>query len=88
LESRSFAYPSPAQQENIDNFLKVVEKMGVPAEDKFQTEDLFYGNNITKVLLTVFSFANAIKGQFNAPALDTSGLEVLIAFSPSHPPPE
>jgi hypothetical protein len=67
---------SPHFQENIDNFLKVVEKLGVPAGDKFQTEDLFYGNNIAKVVLTVLSFANAIQGQFSAPAVDTSGLDV------------
>jgi hypothetical protein len=65
------------QMENIDNFLKVVEKLGVPADDKFQTEDLFYGNNIPKVILTLFSFSQAIKGQFNAPALDTSAIDEL-----------
>lgn len=48
----------------------------MPAGDKFQTEDLFYGNNIAKVVLTVLSFANAIQGQFSAPAVDTSGLDV------------
>ena len=78
---------SPHFQENIDNFLKVVEKLGVPAGDKFQTEDLFYGNNIAKVVLTVLSFANAIQGQFSAPAVDTSGLDVRgpsIFFLPLH----
>jgi len=65
------------QMENIDNFLKVVEKLGVPAGDKFSTEDLFYGNNLPKVVLTLCSFANTVKGQLNAPTYQPAQLETL-----------
>jgi hypothetical protein len=53
------------QMQNIDNFLKVVEKLGVAEADRFKTEDLYYGNNIPKVVLTLVLFAQAAREKFN-----------------------
>jgi len=38
---------------NIDNFLKVADKIGISAEDRFKAEDLYYENNLDKVALTI-----------------------------------
>jgi len=66
------------QMENIDNFRKVSERLGVEAADLFQTEDLYYGNNIPKVVLTLFVLAKIVKEQFgNVPDLDESAIPAL-----------
>eukprot|EP01089_Gocevia_fonbrunei_P004457 TRINITY_DN1446_c0_g1_i1.p1 TRINITY_DN1446_c0_g1~~TRINITY_DN1446_c0_g1_i1.p1 ORF type:complete len:371 (+),score=110.62 TRINITY_DN1446_c0_g1_i1:45-1157(+) len=52
------------QMQNIDNFLTVVSKLGVSDADRFKTEDLFYGNNIPKVVVTLVAFAEATRDKF------------------------
>jgi len=66
------------QMQNIDNFLKVAEKLGVPEQDRFKTEDLFYGNNIPKVIVTLVSLSQICNSKFGTtPVLSSSGLEDL-----------
>jgi len=78
-------YTAPFRQmENIDNFLKVAEALGVDPEHKFFTEDLFYGNNHAKVILTLVALARAVEGQYSVPTLavdDFEGLKVYAAAS-------
>jgi len=62
---------------NIDNFLKVAEKIGIPAEDRFKAEDLYYENNLDKVALTILLFANAAHEKFGSDAISTSGIDNL-----------
>jgi len=62
---------------NIDNFLKVAEKIGVPAEDRFKAEDLYYENNLEKVALTILLFADAAHKKFGSDAVSTSGIDGL-----------
>jgi hypothetical protein len=57
------------QMQNIDNFLKVAEKLGVPDQDRFRTEDLFYGNNFPKVLLTLVSLSHVAASKFGTPSI-------------------
>ncbi len=79
---QKYSYILLLLQENIDTFLKVCAKFGVPDEDRFQTEDLFYSNNLAKVILTLFSLSNALAGQYShLPRLDSSFIEVCPAAS-------
>jgi len=65
------------QMQNIDNFLKVAEKLGVPDKDRFKTEDLFYGNNFPQVLVCLISLSQVAGGKFGSNAISTSGLDDL-----------
>jgi hypothetical protein len=70
------------QMQNVDNFLKVLEKLGISEADRFKTEDLFYENNIPKVVLTLALFAIAARDKFNsANNVDASGIEDLRAHA-------
>lgn len=58
------------QMENIGNFLKRAEKLGVPAFDRFQTVDLFEAKNLDQVINCIFSVSRfAAKAGFNGPIL-------------------
>jgi len=70
------------QMENIDNFLKVCDKLGVPDSDRFTTEDLFYGNNIPKVVLTVCSLSKVANEKFSSRLLSVD-LDALRDFTAS-----
>jgi len=63
------------QMQNIDNFLKVIEKLGVPDSDRFKTEDLFYGNNFPKVIVALVSLSNVCHEKFGTPSISKDGLE-------------
>jgi len=70
------------QMQNIDNFLKVVEKLGVSDQDRFKTEDLYYANNFPKVLVTLISLSQICNSKFGTtPVLSSSGLEDLRSHS-------
>lgn len=43
------------QMENIGNFLKGCEKIGMKKDDLFQTSDLYEGNNIPQVITTIMA---------------------------------
>jgi len=62
---------------NIDNFLKVVEKVGISAEDRFKAEDLYYENNLEKVALTILLFADACSTKFGSDGVSTGGIDSL-----------
>jgi len=70
------------QMQNIDNFLTVVGKLGVADSDRFRAEDLFYENNIPKVVLTLVAFANAARDKFPN-NVDASGLDELRSYASS-----
>jgi len=73
------------QMQNIDNFLKVVEKLGVSDQDRFKTEDLFYTNNFPKVLVTLISLSQICNSKFGTtPVLSSSGLEDLRSIQQEH----
>ncbi|KAJ3307201.1 Muscle-specific protein 20, partial [Blyttiomyces sp. JEL0837] len=58
------------QMENIGQFLGRLEKMGVPAYDRFQTVDLYEAKNLDQVVNCIFSLSRhaAAKG-FDGPVL-------------------
>jgi len=53
--------------QNIDLFLKFAAVYGVDAADIAKAEDLFYGNNLTKVALTILAVATLAQGQADVP---------------------
>ncbi|KAI9203596.1 calponin domain-containing protein [Polychytrium aggregatum] len=58
------------QMENINNFLQVAEKIGVPKGDLFQTIDLFENKNMNQVIDSIFALSrNAVKNGFQGPLL-------------------
>jgi len=65
-----------AQMQNIDKFLTVAGKLGVSDEDKFKAEDLYYGNNIPKVILTLVSFQQLAASKYGAGAGSLSGYDL------------
>jgi len=67
------------QMENIDAFLKAADALGVPPEDRFLAEDLFYGNNIPKVCYCVFALAAANKD--NTPELSCDDMQAFKEFA-------
>ncbi|KAJ3339506.1 Transgelin [Entophlyctis luteolus] len=58
------------QMENIGAFLNRIEKLGVPAHERFMTVDLFEGKNMNQVINCIFSISRhaATKG-FSGPIL-------------------
>lgn len=62
---------------NIDNFIKVARALGIPEEDLFKAEDLYYGNNLPKVTLTLLLFANAAASKFGTDGVSAGDLESL-----------
>jgi len=62
---------------NIDNFLKVADKLGIAPEDRFGAEDLYYENNLAKVELTLTLFANAASQKFGVAPISTSNVGAL-----------
>jgi len=72
------------QMQNIDNFLKVIEKLGVSDADRFKTEDLYYANNIPKVVLTLSVLSQIVNEKFGTtPVVSDSGLDELRSYSAS-----
>jgi hypothetical protein len=72
------------KMENIDNFLKVCDKLGVASEDRFKTEDLFYENNLPQVIVTIWAFSQVASEKFGTQGLDQgklSGLRSVAASS-------
>jgi len=57
--------------ENIQAFLQAAKKYGVPAEELFQTADLFERRNIPQVLLCLFSLGRLtqLHPDYNGPAI-------------------
>jgi len=46
--------------ENVNNFLKGIEKYGVPVGDLFQTVDLYEASNIPAVTATLFALGRIV----------------------------
>lgn len=58
------------QMENINLFLQVSEKLGVPKTDLFQTIDLFENKNMNQVIDGIFAFSrNLVKKGFQGPCI-------------------
>ncbi|KAJ3090895.1 hypothetical protein HK102_002345 [Quaeritorhiza haematococci] len=58
------------QMENIANFLDRMEKLGVPAHDRFLTVDLYEGKNMLQVIDSIFALSrHAVKKGFDGPLL-------------------
>jgi len=57
------------QMENISFFLRGIRKLGVHEHDVFDTNDLFKGNDIGKVVQCVHSLGAAVRKTYDGPKL-------------------
>jgi len=58
------------QMENISKFLEAAEKYGVKRQDKFQTVDLYEGQNMMQVYFCLFQLSSSsISHKFNGPQI-------------------
>lgn len=56
--------------ENINTFLTISKKVGVPEYELFQTIDLYEGKNMYQVMLCIISFSrNSQKKGYTGPAI-------------------
>nr|CAB3232115.1 calponin-1 [Phallusia mammillata] len=58
------------QMENISKFLDAADKYGVKRTDLFQTVDLFEGQNMPQVIITLFNLSSmSLKKGFTGPSI-------------------
>ncbi|KAL8618522.1 hypothetical protein ACOMHN_000667 [Nucella lapillus] len=75
IKSNTMAAPFK-QMENIEVFLKAVEKYGVPSASLFPTADLFEGRNMAMVISTILQFGSeAQRHGFNGPTCGSKPTE-------------